>query len=100
MPPNRIVGGVGSAFEPACHDRFALRVEQNRFASLDVQVAEEGLVPAGEGEPGHRSGDADVYADHSGVEVLLELAGGVAALREDRCAVAVWRFSADLQGLF
>ena len=57
------------------------------------------LVPAGEREPGHRGGDADVDADHAGVEVVLELAGGPAAAGEDRGAVAIGAVAADGQGL-
>src|SRR4051794_5927967 len=81
LSPHGIVGRFGGVFEPARHNRLAASVEHHRLSSLDVQVAEEGIVPAGEGEPRHRGGDADVDADHAGVEVLLELARGVAALR-------------------
>ena len=75
------------ALEPPRHRHLLLRVELDALGALDVQVAEEGFVPAGEGEPRHRGGDADVDADHAGVEVLLELAGGVAGSREDAGAV-------------
>ena len=85
-------------FEPARERHFLPRVELYAFGALDVEVAEEGLVPAGEGEPGHRGGDADVDADHAGVEVPFELAGGVTALGEDRGAVAVGAVAADGQG--
>src|ERR1700722_687974 len=87
---------IGSGFEPAGHDGFLLRVEVDRFHSLDVEIAEEGFVPAGEGEPGHRGGDADVDADHAGVEMHLELPGGIAAVGEDAGAVAVGRVAGDL----
>src|SRR5882757_6539361 len=92
-----ILAGAG---EPSRGDRLLPGVELDGFGSLHVQVPEEGLVPAGEGEPGHGGGDADVDADHAGVEVLLELPGGVAAAGEDGGAVAVGTAAADVEGLF
>jgi hypothetical protein len=47
------------------------------------------------GKPGHRGGDADVDADHAGVEVVLEHARGVAVAGEDAGAVAVFGLAAD-----
>src|SRR3982751_2508049 len=88
VPPNRVVRRGVLAGEPSRHRRLALRVELDGLAARDVGVAEKRLVPAGEGEPRHRRGHADVDADHPGVEALLELAGGVAAAREDARAVA------------
>src|SRR5688500_4362777 len=67
----------------------------DRFDALDVQVAEEALVPAGEREPRHRRGHADVDADHAGVEVLLELPRGVAVAGENAGAVAVFASFSD-----
>src|SRR5438270_6976815 len=75
MPPHRVVRRVARAFEPAGHGRLLLRVELDRLAALDVEVAEEGLVPPGEREPRHRRVDADVDAEHAGVEVLPDLPG-------------------------
>src|SRR5687768_7534750 len=97
-PPHRVGRRLRRGGEPAGGDRLLPGVELDRLGALDVQVAEEGLVPAGEREPGHRGGDADVDADHAGVEVLLELAGGVAGTGEDARAVAVWALSADGEG--
>jgi len=56
-----------------------------------VQVAEEGLLPAREGERGHRGRDADVDADHADLGVGLEAARGVAAAREDHRHVTIAR---------
>ena len=53
-----------------------------------MQVAEEGAVPAGEWEPRHRGGHADVDPDHAGIEMAFELTGGVPAAGEDGSAVA------------
>ncbi len=86
-------------FEPAGEGHFLLRVELDAFGALDVQIAEERFVPAGEGEPGHRSGHADVDADHAGVEVPLELPGGVAGAGEDAGAVAVFAVAAHGEGI-
>src|SRR5258706_7054603 len=91
---------LAGAGEPSRGARLLPGVELARFGSLHGEVAEEGLVPAGEGKPGHGGGDADVDADHAGVEVLLELPGGVAAAGEDRGAVAIGAAAADVQGLF
>ena len=77
-----------SLAEPAGRDDFLLGVELHGFPALDVEVAEEGVVPAGEGEHRHRRGHADVDADHAGLHAVLELARGLAAVREDRGAVA------------
>jgi folate-dependent tRNA-U54 methylase TrmFO/GidA len=67
--------GLLRRFEPASHGHFLLRVELDRLGPLDMQIAEKRTVPAGERKPGHRRGYADVFADHSGVEVVLELSG-------------------------
>ena len=56
-----------------------------------MEVAEEGLVPSAEGEEGHGGGDADVDADHAGLDAVAELAGCFAAAGEDGGAVAVDR---------
>src|SRR5262245_40537973 len=73
---------------PAAHDHPLLRVEGDALLALDVQVAEEAALGAGEREHGHRRGHADIDADHAGAGAVLELAGGVAAARVDDRAVA------------
>ena len=40
-------------FEPARERYFLARIELDPFGALDMQVAEEGSIPAGKGEPGH-----------------------------------------------
>src|SRR5262249_2636756 len=69
------------------------------FGSLNVQIAEERFVPAGEWEPGHWGGHADVDADHARVEVPLELAGGVAGAGENAGPVAVFAVTAHGQSV-
>ena len=96
--PDRVGGVFVGGGEPAGQGHLLLGVEGDAFGALDVQIAEEGFVPAGEGEPGHRGGDADVDADHAGVEVALELAGGVAGAGENAGAVAVFAVAADGEG--
>src|SRR5262249_46381875 len=81
------------------HRHLLLRVKLHPFDSLNVQVAEERLVPAGEREPGHRGGHADVDADHAGVEVTLELTRRPAAPGENRRSVAIGTALAQRQGL-
>ena len=63
-----------------------------------MEVAEEGLVPAAEGEEGHGGGDADIDADHAGLDAVAEFAGGFAASRENRGAVAVDRAVGQVDG--
>ena len=70
-------------FEPAGHNHALLGVEGHAFLGLNVQVAEEGLAPAGKREPGHRRGHGDVDADHPGLEAVFEFAGGPPGARED-----------------
>src|SRR4051794_14677805 len=96
--PYRIVVRFLGGLEPSCHGHLLLRVELDGFGALDVQIAEEAFVPAGEGEPRHRGGDADVDADHAGVEIVLELPCGIAVAGEDTGAVAVFGSLADGEG--
>ena len=42
--------------EPPAHDRLLLRVEAHCVRAVRVEVAEEGVLPAGEGEEGHGGG--------------------------------------------
>src|SRR5262245_57336845 len=97
--PDRVVMGVARRLEPARHRQLLPRVVLDPLDPLDVQRAEEGVVPSGEGEPGDGGRDADVDPDHPRVEPVLELAGRPAAPGEDRCTVAVWAGAADGEGL-
>lgn len=74
--------------EPAGGGGFALGVELDAFLALDVEVAEERVVPPGEGEVGEWGGDADVDADHAGGDVAAEFAGGFSGVGEDGGTVA------------
>src|ERR1700722_11924590 len=89
LPPDGIMMRIFRRREPPRHCRLLPGVEVDRFDALDVEGAEERFVPAGEGEPGHGGGDADVDADHAGVETHFEFAGEVAAVGENAGAVAV-----------
>src|ERR1035441_8334667 len=53
------------ALEPPAHDYLLLRVEADGVLAVGVEVAEEGVFPAGEGEERHGGGDAYVDADHA-----------------------------------
>lgn len=75
--------------EPTGGDDFLLGVKLDGFAALDVQVAVEGIVPAGEGEHGQGRGDGDVDSDHAGFDAVLEFAGGFAGLGGDSRPVAL-----------
>ena len=95
------IGGIfGGTFEPACKRHLLLRVKRNALCALNVQIAEERFVPAGEREPGHRRRHADVDADHSGVEVPLELPGRPTAAGENAGSVAVLAVAAQFERVF
>src|SRR4051794_33872585 len=53
-----------------------------------MQVAEEAALPAGEGEVGHGRRHRHVHADHAGLHLADELAGGGAVAGENRRCVA------------
>src|ERR1017187_1538888 len=84
--------------KPAAHGHFQLREELDAFFALHVQVAEEGLVPTVEREPGHRGGHADVDADHAALDAGFELARSLARPRENGGAVAIRRAVGQLNG--
>ena len=65
------------------------RVKHHALRPLDMQVAEERLIPAGKWQPSHWRGHAHVDADHARVEVLLKLPCGPTARGEDGSPVAV-----------
>ena len=56
---------IENALEPPAHDDFLLGVKRHGVFAVGVQVAEEGILPAGEGEEGHGRGDADVDSHHA-----------------------------------
>src|SRR5262245_10947975 len=97
--PHRVFVRFAGALEQACQLHCLLRVELNAFGSLNVQVAEERFVPAGEREPGHRRRDADVHADHACVEATFELPGCVTAAGEDTRAIAELALLAESERL-
>ncbi len=63
-----------------------------------MEVAEERRVPAAEREEGHGGGDADVDADHAGLDAVAEFTGGFAAAGEYGGAVAVGRRVGEFDG--
>src|SRR5674476_224761 len=71
-----------SRLEPPAHDDLLLRVEAHRVLAVGVEVAEEGVFPAGEGEERHGGGDAYVDADHADLAAGTVLAGALLS----RCA--------------
>src|SRR6266542_3789010 len=76
------------AREPPARDGLLAGVELDRVGAVGVEVAEEGVLPAGEREEGDGGGNADVDADHADLDVVAEATDRRAGLGEDRHAVA------------
>src|ERR1035441_5789681 len=76
------------ALEPPAHDYLLLGVEADGVFAVGVEVAEEGVFPAGEGEERHRRCDTHVDADHADFAAGTILAGGLTAGGEDGCRIA------------
>jgi len=74
--------------EPAGSGGFALGVELDAFLALEVQVAEERIVPTTEWKVGEGSRDAYVDANHAGAHVSAEFAGGLAGVGKNRSFVS------------
>ena len=79
---SRLCGKAGG-LEPPAHDYLLLGVEADGIFAVGVEVAEEGVLPTGEGEERHRGGDAYVDADHADFAAGTVLAGALAAGGED-----------------
>src|SRR6185295_2918481 len=75
--------------KPSRNRNFLVGVEIERVAAVDLEVAEEAVARAAEGEVGHRRRDADVDADHRRGGPMAEFSGRLAAGREDRGGVRV-----------
>ena len=63
---------------PATRDDLLAGVEVDGVGAVGVEVAVHRVLPAGEGEPGDRGGDADVDAEHPGLGAVAVAAGGLA----------------------
>src|SRR6476469_3768245 len=64
---------------PRRHD-LLLGIKLHSFFSLDVQIAVEGIVPAGKREHRHRCRHSNIDADHAGFDAVFELASGFAGV--------------------
>src|SRR4030043_314348 len=73
--------------EPAAGHALRFRVEGHAVPPHHVEVPEEGVLVAREGEVGNRHGDPHVHPDHPGMGPAHELPGVIAVLREDARAV-------------
>jgi hypothetical protein len=56
---------------------------------LDVQVAEEAFVPAGERKHRHSGGDADIDSHHSRFNAILEFASRFPGVGENRRPIPI-----------
>src|SRR5918995_5511887 len=82
------VGTGADARGPARGDRLQLGVEADTLGTVHVVVAEQRGLPAAEAVERHRHRDRHVDADHAVLDLVGELACGIAVAREDRGAVA------------
>src|SRR5688572_19908375 len=72
---------------PATENDFLSRVEEHAFGALNVQIAEERLIPSRERKDRHRRRHADVDADHAALYSLGELSRMPSATGENAGAV-------------
>src|SRR5215472_9258367 len=84
---------------PAGNDSL-FGVETHRVFAQGVQIAEERVLPAGEGEECHGGGHAYVDSHHAGGYVLGEFAGGGSGAGENGSRVAVLGTIDDGKSLF
>src|SRR5260370_41131437 len=77
--------------EPAGHDYLLLGVERNGVAAVRVQIAKEGILPAGEWEERHGGCYADVHAYHPDLDSLGVLSRRFAVRGEDGSGVSETR---------
>src|SRR5579872_3752495 len=77
-----------SKSKPARHDDFLLGVKRDGIAAVRVEIAEEGILPTGEREKRHGSGDPDIDADHSYFDAVGVLPGGFAVRGKDGSRVS------------
>ena len=77
--------------EPPTHNDLLLRVEPHRILPVRVQIAEEGILPAGEREKCHRRGNPDVHAHHPHFASRRVFARRLAAAGENRRSITEWR---------
>ena len=87
MAPN--VFSDAMALHPPFDDNFALGIELDGIHALAVQVAEEGVFLAAEGEGGRWRGHADIDADIAGVHAVFEFARVLAVIGENAGGIAV-----------
>ena len=88
-------GGLG----PAGRDGLGAGVELHSLRAVDVQIAEERLLPAAKREEGHGHRDGDVHPHHPHLHLVLEALRRRAGAGEDGGAVAVGVRVDDREGL-
>ena len=87
----RAVAEIVARTPTARHDHLLLGVEGDRVFAVGVEIAEEGVFPAGEGEKRHGRGDADVHAHHPRFDARRVFARSLPAGSENRSGVAEGR---------
>src|SRR5215469_11678629 len=81
---------ISMSVRPPARDHSLLGIEANGIFAQRVQVAEERVLPAGEGEESDRRGYADVDPNHSCADILSELTRRPAGTRKDGSSIAVF----------
>ena len=75
--------------EPAARCHLLLCEKLHPFLALHMQIAKEGIAPAGEWEPSHGSRHADINPDHACFHSVLKFACRFSRARKNGSAVAV-----------
>ena len=78
-----------SSLHPSLDHDLALRKEADRFLSLGMEYAKEGVLHPAEGEEGHRGDDTDIDTDVTAGGPVLELTGTATVGGKDGIAIAV-----------
>src|SRR5215470_13709596 len=84
---HKVFSGL-AAGEVTRSDRLLAREKLDRIPSVNVQIAEEGILPSRKWEVGRGSCHANVYPHHADFDATRVLANGGADFRKYRCAVA------------
>src|SRR5262245_52976729 len=94
------LGAFLCAGRPARGYGLGLCIKTDRIRPVLVEVAETGPLPATKCMVGERDGNSEVYAHHSHLDAIDEIACSVAVAREDRYSVSIFMLGRKTHRLF